>query len=180
MGQPPRKAQESLFARGGFACTCFYGVLIAAVSLTAFLMLPCALLRVNGLAVNPANLSELLRNASVLAKAQTYAFTVLGMSQLFHAVGMRDTQKSFFRMEHLENKLMLLACGLGFLLQFAVTEVPFLIQAFGTSPLSGKEWLRLSFLAAAPLFAHEVIVLFSGREQPAYRGVSESRVRGSL
>ncbi len=175
MRQPPRKAEESLFARGGFACTCFYGALIAAVSLTAFLMLPCALLRVNGLAVNPANLSELLRNASVLAKAQTYAFTVLGMSQLFHAVGMRDTQKSFFRMEHLENKLMLLACGLGFLLQFAVTEVPFLIQAFGTSPLSGREWLRLIFLAAAPLFAHEVIVLFSGREQPAHGGVSERR-----
>ena len=163
MRQPPRKAEESLFARGGLACTCFYGALIAAVSLTAFLMLPCALLRVNGLAVNPGNLSELLRNASVLARAQTYAFTVLGMSQLYHAVGMRDTQKSFFRMNHLENRLMLLACGLGFLLQFAVTEVPFLIQAFGTSPLSGREWMRLSFLAAAPLFAHEVIALCSGK-----------------
>lgn len=163
MRQPPRKAEESLFARGGLACTCFYGALIAAVSLTAFLMLPCALLRVNGLAVTPGNLSELLRNASVLARAQTYAFTVLGMSQLFHAVGMRDTQKSVFRMNHLENRLMLLACGLGFLLQFAVTEVPFLIQAFGTSPLSGREWMRLSFLSAAPLFAHEVIVLCFGK-----------------
>ncbi len=163
MRQPPRKAEESLFARGGLACTCFYGALIAAVSLTAFLMLPCALLRVNGLAVNPGNLSELLRNASVLARAQTYAFTVLGMSQLFHAVGMRDTQRSVFRMNHLENKLMLLACGLGFLLQFAVTEVPFLIQAFGTSPLSGREWMRLGLLAAAPLFAHELIALCAGR-----------------
>ncbi|HBA47487.1 MAG TPA: ATPase [Lachnospiraceae bacterium] len=164
MRQPPRKAEESLFARGGLVCTCFYGALIAAVSLTAFLMLPCALLRVNGLAVTPGNLSELLRNTSVLARAQTYAFTVLGMSQLFHAVGMRDTQKSVFRMNHLENRLMLLACGLGFLLQFAVTEVPILIQAFGTSPLSGREWMRLSFLSAAPLFAHEVIVLCFGKE----------------
>ena len=163
MRQPPRKADESLFARGGFACTCLYGMLIAAVSLTAFLMLPCALLRVNGLAVNPGNLSVLLQDGSVLARAQTYAFTVLGMSQLFHAVGMRDTQKSVFRMNHLENRLMLLACGLGFLLQFAVTEVSFLIRAFGTSPLSGREWLRLSLLAAAPLFAHEVIALCSRR-----------------
>ena len=163
MRQPPRKADESLFARGGFACTCLYGMLIAAVSLTAFLMLPCALLRVNGLAVNLGNLSVLLQDGSVLARAQTYAFTVLGMSQLFHAVGMRDTQKSVFRMNHLENRLMLLACGLGFLLQFAVTEVSFLIRAFGTSPLSGREWLRLSLLAAAPLFAHEVIALCSRR-----------------
>ena len=138
-------------------------MLIAAVSLTAFLMLPCALLRVNGLAVNLGNLSVLLQDGSVLARAQTYAFTVLGMSQLFHAVGMRDTQKSVFRMNHLENRLMLLACGLGFLLQFAVTEVSFLIRAFGTSPLSGREWLRLSLLAAAPLFAHEVIALCSRR-----------------
>lgn len=159
MKQQPRKAGESLFARGGLLCTCFYGMLIATVSLTAFLMLPWALLRTNDLAVTWENLTQILGNGSVLAKAQTYAFTVLGMSQLFHAVGMRDTQRSVFRMNHLENKLMILACAAGFLLQFAVTEVPFLIQAFGTSPLSGKEWMRLSILAAAPLFAHEVIAL---------------------
>ena len=159
MKQQPRKAGESLFARGGLLCTCFYGLLIAAVSLTAFLMLPWALLRTNGLAVTLENLTQILQNGSVLSKAQTYAFTVLGMSQLFHAVGMRDTQRSVFRMNHLENRLMILACAAGFLLQFAVTEIPFLIQAFGTSPLSGKEWMRLSILAAAPLFAHEVIAL---------------------
>ena len=62
-------------------------------------------------------------------------------------------------MHHLENKLMIAACGIGFALQLAVTEVPFLIHAFGTSPLSGREWMRLSILAAAPLFAHEIIAL---------------------
>ena len=85
------------------------------------------------------------------------------MSQLFHAVGMRDVNRSFFRMRHFGNKLMILACIVGFLLQFAVTEVGFLIQAFGTSHLTGKEWMRLVILAAAPLFAHEVLVLVSGR-----------------
>lgn len=159
MRQQPRKAKESLFARGGFACTCFYGTLIAAVSLTAFLMLPCALLRVNRLPVSLENLSTILQNGSVLAKAQTYAFTVLGMSQLYHAVGMRDMHRSFFRMNHLENKLMIVACAAGFLLQFAVTEVPFLITAFGTSHLTGREWMRLSILAAAPLIAHELLVV---------------------
>ena len=161
MRQPPRKAKESLFSGGRLACTCFYGALIAAVSLTAFLMLPCALLRLNGQTINTGNLAAVLQSPSILAKAQTYAFTVLGMSQLFHAVGMRDMQKSVLRMNHLENKLMIGACILGFLLQFAVTEVPFLVQAFGTSPLSGREWLRLGVLAAAPLFAHEIIALFS-------------------
>lgn len=165
MRQKPRKAGESLFARGGLACTCFYGALIAAVSLTAFLMLPCVLINLEGQEINLARLSAILRNQEVLAKAQTYAFTVLGMSQLFHAVGMRDAGRSFFRINHLENKLMILACILGFLLQFAVTEVPFLINAFGTSHLSGQEWLRLSLLAAAPLLAHEVIALFAEKRR---------------
>jgi len=170
MRQPPRKAKESLFSGGRLASTCFYGALIAAVSLTAFLMLPCALLHVGGQAVNLGNLAGILQSPSVLSKAQTYAFTVLGMSQLFHAVGMRDVQKSVLRMNHFDNKLMICACILGFLLQFAVTEVPFLIQAFGTSPLSGREWLRLSILSATPLFAHEIIVLFSlsrGKKSPS-------------
>jgi len=161
MKNKPRKPKESLFARGGLACTCFYGVLIAAISLTAFLMLPYGILTEKGLPVTLSNISALLMNELVLAKAQTYAFTVLGMSQLFHAVGMRDTQKSIFRMDHLSNKLMIAACILGFLLQFVVTEAPFLINAFGTSHLTWQEWLRLGALAACPLFAHECMLLFS-------------------
>lgn len=159
MRQMPRKAKESLFARGGLASTCFYGGLIAAVSLTAFLMLPCALLNIRGLGIGISQLTEILKEEWVLSKAQTYAFTVLGMSQLWHAVGMRDMSKSVLRMNHWENKLMIVACVLGFLLQFAVTEIPFLIGAFGTSPLSGREWMRLTVLAAMPMVAHEVIAL---------------------
>jgi len=159
MKNPPRKAKESLFSRGGLTCTCFYGVLIAAISLGVFLMLPWRMLCAEGRNVTLEGLALLLQNEAVLSKAQTYSFTVLGMSQLFHAVGMRDVQKSVFRMKHMENKLMIAACILGFFLQFAVTEVPFLVNAFGTSPLSSREWLHLSVLAAAPLIAHEIISL---------------------
>ncbi|MBR2627083.1 MAG: PLP-dependent transferase, partial [Peptococcaceae bacterium] len=59
------------------------------------------------------NLAKALEQENILAKAQTYAFTVLGMSQLFHAIGMRDMHKSFFRMHPLENKLMIGACMIG-------------------------------------------------------------------
>ena len=160
MKNSPRKKGESLFGRGGFLCTCFYGVLIACISLIAFLMLPCTLLRLKDIPVTVDSLLVVLGQEAVLAKAQTYAFTVLGMCQLFHAVGMRDTHRSFFRMNPLENKLMLVACVIGFALQFAVTEVPFLIRAFGTSHLSGNEWMLLTLLSMFPLFAHELIVLF--------------------
>ncbi|MBR5247671.1 MAG: cation-translocating P-type ATPase [Lachnospiraceae bacterium] len=159
MRNSPRKPGESLFARGGLACTCFYGVLITCASLTAFLMLPMGILQSRGMEVGLPALIKLLEQEAVLAKAQTYAFTVLGMSQLFHAVGMRDAQKSVFRMNHMENKLMILACILGFALQFAVTEVPFLIGAFGTSHLSGREWMNLTMLAASPMAAHEIAVI---------------------
>jgi Ca2+-transporting ATPase len=168
MRNKPRRPEESLFSRGGLACTCFYGVLIAGISLTAFLLLPCGILREKGLSVNLAGLAVLLKNDVILAKSQTYAFTVLGMSQLFHAVGMRDTEKSVFRMKLLENKLMLVACGAGFFLQFAVTEAPFLLRAFGTSHLALREWVRLGILAAAPMLAHQCLVFFSReRVRPA-------------
>ncbi len=159
MQHSPRQPKESLFARGGLACTCFYGLLIACASLTAFLMLPLGILQLRGMPISLQGIAELLKETEVLCKAQTYAFTVLGMSQLYHAVGMRDVQRSVFHMNHLENKLMILACAVGFVLQFAVTEVPFLIQAFGTSHLNAREWIYLSILAASPLIAHEVAAL---------------------
>ncbi len=168
MRNSPRKPKESLFSRGGLLCTCFYGILIACASLIAFLMLPIGILQGQSQSVNLPAIAGLLQNEAVLAKAQTYAFTVLGMSQLFHAVGMRDVQKSIFTMNHMGNKLMILACALGFGLQFAVTEVSVLIGAFGTSHLSSKEWLFLVLLSASPLIAHEVSVLAGlmfGREK---------------
>ena len=159
MEHNPRKAGESLFARGGLACICFYGLLIAGISLAAFLMLPCALLEAMGRSIQLSGIREMLAMEGVLAKSQTYAFTVLGMCQLFHAVGMRDVGCSVFRMKHGENKLMLAAFGIGLGLQFAVTKVPFLVNAFGTAWLSAGEWLLLAGLAAFPMFAHECIVL---------------------
>lgn len=159
MKQKPRKAQESLFARGGLICTCFYGFLIGTISLVAFTMLPVVLLRIKGEIPSLGGVIEMLKEDWVLSKAQTYTFTVLGMSQLFHAVGMRDTSCSVFRMKHFENRLMILACALGFLLQFAVTEIPFLVNAFGTSALSWGEWRLLILLSAVPMLAHEILSL---------------------
>lgn len=162
MKRPPRKSRESLFAGGGLSKTLFYGVLIAGISLTAFFTVPWQMLSAQGHPVSPEKILELLSREEVLRRAQTYTFTVLGMSQLFHAVGMRDVHKSVFCMKHLENKVMILACILGFVLQFAVIEVPFLVNAFGTARLRQNEWIYLTGLAAFPLVAHELLVLLSG------------------
>ncbi len=165
MRHPPRKPGESLFARGGLVCTCFYGLLIAAISLTAFSLIPLVAMRNQHLPVTLENMGRMLAQEGILRRSQTYAFTVLGMSQLFHAVGMRDMGRSVFRMNHLENKLMILACILGLLLQVAVTEIPFLIAAFGTTHLQWAEWGILALLASFPLLAHEVMLLVGKHEK---------------
>ena len=157
MEEPPRGKDESLFSRGGMACTLFYGFLIAVISLAAFLRLPVGILAAEGKRITAESLSLVLGDPAVLARSQTYAFTVLGLSQLFHAVGMRDVGRSVFRMNHLENRLMLAAAALGVLLQVLVTENSRLVALFQTAALSGTEWRELLFLAAAPLAAHELL-----------------------
>jgi len=162
MKNSPRKEDEGLFSRGGLACTCFYGGLIACISLVAFL-LPAGLLA-NGFG-NPgitiAKMMHTLEQPQILMKAQTYAFTVLGMSQLFHAIGMRDVGKSVFAMGRCRNPVMLIAVATGILLQIAVTEIPMLIEMFGTVALSLTEWLNLLGLSVMPLVMHEVFVMIS-------------------
>ena len=157
MEEPPRGKDESLFSRGGMACTLFYGFLIAVISLTAFLRLPVGILAAEGRRITVESLSLVLGDPAVLARCQTYAFTVLGLSQLFHAVGMRDVGRSVFRLNHLENRLMLAAATLGVFLQVLVTENSRLVALFQTAALSGTEWRELLFLAAAPLAAHELL-----------------------
>ena len=158
MREPPRKKEESLFARGGLMCVICYGLVIGGISLAAFLKVPYDWVVTEGLPVSLHNILEGLKISTVLAQAQTHAFTVLGMSQLFHAVGMRDVNRSVFRMDHRSNPQMLLALAVGFFLQAIVTEFTPLITLFGTVRLSPAEWMRLTALSATPLVVHELLV----------------------
>lgn len=168
MGRPPRTASESLLANGGLSVICFYGALIAGISLTAFFTVPYMLMKQERADFSVAVLAAFLEQKKVLKRAQTYAFTVLGMSQLFHAVGMRDVRQSIFSRRLFENRLMLVAGGIGFLLQAAVTELPFLTGVFETLRLSVGEWLYLAGLSCFPLLAHELFVLLekNGTQKP--------------
>ena len=166
MKMPPRGAKEGLFANGGLACTVFYGVLIGGISLAAFLKLPWEMLHQNNLPFDPAHIMEVFSDGAVLARAQTYAFTVLGMSQLFHAAGMRDVRTSVFSRKRKFNPVLAGAFAVGFVLQLAVTEVPYLVTMFGTAPLAASEWMSLLLLAAFPILTHEMfVILFRADDQ---------------
>lgn len=156
MGDKPRNSKESLFAHGGLHVTIGYGLLIAITTLLAFLYVPV----ING---GATSLSEIItyfnNNPMALSKAETFAFTVLGVSQLFHMLGMANIRKSAFRLFRPREWLIWFAFVLGLGLQILVTEVPFLTLAFNTVELSITEWLILALISSAPLIVHEIIVL---------------------
>lgn len=71
---------------------------------------------------------------------------------------MRNYDDFLFRQHPFSNRMMVVAFTMGLLLQFAVTEVDFLIKAFGTRELSWREWGGLLLLSMVPLLSHEIIV----------------------
>lgn len=131
MAKKPRDEKESLFAHGGWLLTIGYGLLIGAITLYAF-----------------------------LTGGQTYAFTVLGILQLFPAIGSGIDDEIYFQIEHLENpRIMIFSFLSGLALQVAVTEIPWLVEAFQTRRLLMGEWLWLLGISAVPLAVHEIVVL---------------------
>ncbi|MDF3000953.1 MAG: ATPase, P-type (transporting), superfamily, subfamily, partial [Bacillota bacterium] len=159
MKQAPRDPKESLFANGGLAITIFFGCIIGGITLAAFLATPVSMLLDAGQAITLANLEAVMADGSIYVQCQTYAFTTLAVSQLFNAIGMRNLNRSIFRFNHLENRMMIIAFIVGMLLQVAVTEIDVLIEVFGTMELSLREWLSLIALSTAPLWFHELFVL---------------------
>ena len=168
MNEKPRDPSESLFAHGGLIFTLYNGLMIAALTLAAFLWSPVIHLSSAGIPVTLGNIRDLFNGVlsvpgtdlpDIIRHAQTYAFTTLGISQLFHAIGMRNYDKSLFQMSHVDNPAMIGAFSLGLLLQLLVTEIPFLTEMFETSRLTLREWANLILLSMVPLLSHEVIVL---------------------
>ncbi|NLB33463.1 MAG: cation-translocating P-type ATPase [Tissierellia bacterium] len=167
MSEKPRDPKESLFAHGGLAFTIYNGTMIAALTLGAFLWSPIIHLSQAGLPATLGNIRDLLNGVLILENvdlvniiehAQKYAFTTLGVSQLFHVIGMRNYDKSLFKMNHFDNVAMIGAFTVGLILQILVTEIPFLTEVFGTSQLTLREWTNLILLSMVPLVSHEVIV----------------------
>jgi Ca2+-transporting ATPase len=139
--------------------TVLFGIIIGALTLAAYLYVPISILIGTGEHISIANIDALLDpavHAETYAKAQTFAFTTLGISQLFNALGFRKLHKSFFSVNHLQNKMMIVAFIIGFGLQIAVTEVPFFVTVFETTRLSLQEWLSLTAVCTIPLWVHEI------------------------
>ncbi len=159
MSKRPRKNGESIFAGGGYAKVGIYSVVIALVTLMAFLFTPISNMISSGTGFSFEGLFNAYNDKDVLTRSQTLAFCTLAISELFHAIGMRDTDRSIFRFNHLDNKIMILAFAFGIVGQVVVTEVPFLMELFGTCMMTWDMWLFVLALSLAPLVVHEIWVL---------------------
>lgn len=158
MRDKPRAPRENLFAHGGVAMLVIYGILIGLTTLFGFL-LGCY---EASFSTVPFSFGALMHvnfgSEQIINEGRTFAFTVLAVSEIFHAVGMRNTKKSIFTFNHLNNKLMIFAGILGLVLQFIVVQTP-VGSVFKSVPLTFAQWATVLGLSLLPLVMHEIIVL---------------------
>jgi magnesium-transporting ATPase (P-type) len=115
----------------------------------------------------------LLGGSGDVVEARTMAFTTLVLAQLFNCFNARSDQKSAFN--HLfTNWLLWSAVALSLVLQIAAVQLPFLNNAFDTTPLALADWLICVGLASIVLWADEAKKLLGGlaahrRARPASR-----------
>ena len=103
-----------------------------------------------------------------LPYAQTMAFTTLMLFQVFNVINARSDEQSAF--VHLFTNIWLWgAVLLSVLLQFLVVYTPFLQRAFGTVPLSGRDWLICVAVASSVLWLREMSKLIDRAVAPSWR-----------
>lgn len=134
MSEKPRNRDESLFAHGGMIFTVMNGLFIGTITLVAFRY---------GLQFS----SE---------KAQTMAFMVLSMSQLFHSLNLRSIHHSIFEVGLCRNKWLILTLIFGLTLQVAVSELPIFHVLLKTVSLTLMEWGMVFALSASVIVINEI------------------------
>ena len=137
MEHPPRDPKESLFANHMGLFLALNGVLIGAVTLIAF------------------KIGERLYMNS-LVHAQTLAFVVLSLSQLFFSLSMRSKEKSLFKIGLFTNKYLLFSILFGILIQFLIITIPFFAKVFNVFTLNISDWILVISISLVPFTINEL------------------------
>ncbi|GAB6154037.1 calcium-translocating P-type ATPase, SERCA-type [Desulfosporosinus burensis] len=138
MDKKPRDPKATLFAEGAGVRLILNGSLIGILTLIAFAI---------GNKIYPDSLMH----------AQTMAFAVLSISQLFHSLNMRHPDKSIFQLGLFTNKNLIYSIILGILLQVIVITVPALASIFKVYPLTFMDWAFVLVLSIMPLVINELV-----------------------
>jgi len=158
LGRPPRRREAFLFdPHEGFLIP-FQGLIIGLSTIFAFYL-------------------SYYHFGEDINTARTMAFSVLTLSQLFHALNCRNQDYSFFSIGPFKNKWLLLAVGLSFAIHMGVVYIPFLEPIFKTVPLNFQDWYLVVLIASSPFVIMEVyklirrIVLRMRKDKEEYYGI---------
>ncbi len=168
MRRPPRGPGDRVIDRDMWIGIVWVGLVMAVATLVALdLRLP----------------GGLVGNGGDVETARTMAFTTLVLAQLFNCFNARSDRRSAFS-GLFANTWLWGAIAVSLALQVAVVHLPFLNEAFGTSPLSATDWLICVGLASAVLWANEAKKLVDRRRRPQAEAIgrpttSASRTPGS-
>ncbi|MDU4599689.1 MAG: cation-translocating P-type ATPase, partial [Clostridium sporogenes] len=141
MDEKPRNPKESLFAGGAGISLILNGLLIGVLTLIAFEV-------------------GRIRYSDSLMHAQTMAFVVLSVSQLFHSFNMRHPKKSIFQLGLFTNKYLFASVIFGIFLQDMVITIPFLASIFKVFDLTMQDWIFVCALSIIPLIINEIVKFF--------------------
>ncbi len=141
MDEDPRDPKESLFAGGAGISLILNGLLIGVLTLVAFEV-------------------GRIRYSDSLIHAQTMAFVVLSVSQLFHSFNMRHPKKSIFQLGLFTNKYLFASVIFGIFLQDMVITIPFLASIFKVFDLTIQDWIFVCALSIIPLIINEIVKFF--------------------
>ncbi len=150
MRRPPRNSKDGIFAGGLGLDVVYQGVLVTAITITAYLI---------GAFMDPAVGSfGALRAAGVSEHGMTMAFLAMSMCEIFHSFNMRSQRKSVFSLKG--QNVVLWAAMLGSLvLTTLVIEVPFIANAFGFTPIGFTEYAIAMGLAVLVIPVVEIVKL---------------------
>ncbi|WP_346885178.1 cation-translocating P-type ATPase [Clostridium sp. UBA4395] len=153
MKHKPRSPKDSLF-KGSLFTLLFNGVLIGILTLIGFVY------GVNKYGADGVTLANIANNPEALMHAQTIAFVVLSGTQLIHALNMRSSDKSIFKIGLFSNMYLIYAMVVGISLQMAVIYIPPIARMFNVIPLTLADWGLVIVLSLIPLVINEIIKLF--------------------
>lgn len=141
MDEPPKNQNESLFAGHMKIYLILNGLLIGFLTLFAF------------------KLAE-KQYPNSLIHAQTMAFVVLSISQLFFALNMRNSKKSIFTIGIFTNKPLIASIAFGILIQFIIISIPFFSVVFKVYSLTLRDWGIALLISIVPLATNEILKFF--------------------
>ncbi len=141
MNNPPRNPKESIFVKSDKIQLIINGVLIGGITLFAF------------------KLGERLY-ADSLIHAQTMAFVVLSVSQLFLSLSLRSNTKSAFSLGIFSNKYLVYSILLGIFLQVIIISISFIANIFKVTPLLLYDWIVVILVSLIPFTINEILKLF--------------------